>query len=391
MIVGFVPLSVSGLFVAVLSGAAYVNSKVSQASIRPVQPPDGTNLVAAGEITGPSKLRRGESLPVNLILWLTNAPTRGRILPLDSSQGYLATARLQAPAFETTGNDTETAAQPVAVARPASWSWILAAKENFIGVQTIKAEVALQSNTNAQRALLAPSQSPHLTCQITVVDPIGLPAWAAYMLLPLFGFFSTVAAFSFVIRFFGRKDWPAASAQPSSESTTVSKEPCLASHQPITKRTFHVALSFPGEQRPFVSELADRLSAILGKDNIFFDKYYEAELAQPDLDLLIGNIYEHQSKLLVPFFSADYARKKWCNVEWRRMRQILFGLAAERIMPFRFDEAPIEGFLPGDGYIMVGSRTPQEVANLILERLQRLPSATQPRATEATAAQPPRP
>ena len=41
-------------------------------------------------------------------------------------------------------------------------------------------------------------------------------------------------------------------------------------------------------------------------------------------------------------------------------------------MAMRFDDAPILGFLPQDGYIEIGNRDPQEIAGLILERLDAM-------------------
>ncbi len=138
-------------------------------------------------------------------------------------------------------------------------------------------------------------------------------------------------------------------------------------------RRFQVALSFPGEKRAFVSQVADHLSQRLGRESVFYDGYYEAELARPDLDLYLGRIYHDDSELVVPFYCADYERKKWCRLEWRQMRDILFKLEGHRIMPFRFDDTPIPGVLSIDGYVEIGNRSPQDVAELILQRLTGSP------------------
>ena len=137
----------------------------------------------------------------------------------------------------------------------------------------------------------------------------------------------------------------------------------------MNPRRFTVALSFPGEKRDFIRQVSDALAAVLGKEKVLFDDYLTPELARPNLDLYLGNLYREESELLVPFYCADYERKKWCRLEWRQMRDILFQVEEERIMPFRFDDAPIAGVLSIDGYVKVGSRTPQDVATLILERL----------------------
>lgn len=137
----------------------------------------------------------------------------------------------------------------------------------------------------------------------------------------------------------------------------------------IIQRRFRVALSFPGERREYVRAVADKLAAVLGRESVLYDEYLAAELARPDLDLYLGMLYREQSDLLVPFLCADYKRKKWCNLEWRQLRDILFALEGDRIMPLRFDDTAIPGMLAIDGYLAISGRRPDEVAQLILERL----------------------
>ena len=137
-----------------------------------------------------------------------------------------------------------------------------------------------------------------------------------------------------------------------------------------THRRFRVGLSFSGEKRDYVRRVADTLEAELGRENILYDEYLAAELARPDLDLYLGTLYREHTDLLVPFLCADYQRKNWCHLEWRQIRDILFQLEGERIMPFRFDDAPIPGMLSTDGYVMIGDRAPHDVADLILRRLR---------------------
>jgi tetratricopeptide (TPR) repeat protein len=115
--------------------------------------------------------------------------------------------------------------------------------------------------------------------------------------------------------------------------------------------------------------VAESLVPALGRENILYDEYLAAELARPDLDLYLGTLYREQTDLIVPFLCADYQWKKWCNMEWRQIRDLWFQLEGERIMPFRFDDAPIPGMLSIDGYLMIGDREPKEVAELILHRL----------------------
>lgn len=146
----------------------------------------------------------------------------------------------------------------------------------------------------------------------------------------------------------------------------------MVSSKSINDPRFLVALSFPGEKRFFVERIAQYLAAKLGRDRVFYDEYYEAELSRPNLDTYLQNIYGIQSVLVVPFFSKDYEHKPWCcNVEWRAIRSALnfSNKPDEFLMAMRFDDTPIPGFLPLDGSINIGSRGPTEIAELILQRL----------------------
>jgi hypothetical protein len=80
---------------------------------------------------------------------------------------------------------------------------------------------------------------------------------------------------------------------------------------------FDVALSFPGEKREYVSHVAEILREKLGQDHLFYDFDYQSQLARPNVDTLLQNIYRNNSKLIVVFLSAEYAQKEWCGLEWR--------------------------------------------------------------------------
>ncbi|MFB3895712.1 MAG: tetratricopeptide repeat protein, partial [bacterium] len=134
---------------------------------------------------------------------------------------------------------------------------------------------------------------------------------------------------------------------------------------------FLVALSFPGEKRDYVQKVADCLSSVIGRERVFYDKYYEAELARRNLDTYLQEIYKDKSALVVPFFCQDYEEKEWCDVEWRAIRDTLKTCQNdEKLMGMRFDNTPIKGFLGLDGYIQIGDRHPEVIADLILERLR---------------------
>ncbi|MBS1208298.1 MAG: disease resistance protein [Proteobacteria bacterium] len=132
---------------------------------------------------------------------------------------------------------------------------------------------------------------------------------------------------------------------------------------------FKVAMSFPGERRGFVVDVVSALRQTLGPDSIFYDYDYQAQLARPNLDTFLQNIYRKQSELLVVFLSSEYAQKHWCGLEWRAIRDIIKTKEDDRVMFIRFDDAPVDGVLSIDGYIDARKFNPSEVANFILQRL----------------------
>lgn len=144
-----------------------------------------------------------------------------------------------------------------------------------------------------------------------------------------------------------------------------SVEPILPNHE----KKYRVALSFPGERhRRFIASVARALADQLTEDAVFYDKFHEADLARPDLDIYLQSIYHDRSQLIAVFLCSDYERKTWCKLEWRAIRSILAARGKD-IMPFRFDDAEIPGFFPLDGYIEVDGRAPEAMASLILQRL----------------------
>ena len=141
---------------------------------------------------------------------------------------------------------------------------------------------------------------------------------------------------------------------------------------PNLRRRFKVALSFPGEVRPFVEAIANILAKRVGRDKVFYDKYYEAELARPNLDVYLQSIYHKDSELIVIFLCADYENKEWCGLEWRAIRDLIKKRRDEDVMPLRLDDTTISGLFSIDGYVDVRDRQPEEVADLICQRLKAI-------------------
>lgn len=111
----------------------------------------------------------------------------------------------------------------------------------------------------------------------------------------------------------------------------------------ITKHIFEVSLSFPGDVRDYVESVAKHLERQIGPKSYFYDNNYKAQLARPSLDVLLQDIYRKRSKLIVVFIGEKYQEKKWCGVEFRAIKDIIFNKQHEKIMYVRIDTGEVEG------------------------------------------------
>ena len=138
----------------------------------------------------------------------------------------------------------------------------------------------------------------------------------------------------------------------------------------VTRHRFDVALSFPGEYRSYVERVAAKLAEALGPNACFYDKSYRAQLAVPNVDVLLQEIYRERSDLVVAFVCREYDEKKWCGIEWRKIRERLSDGGAGEIMYVRLGLGDVAGMTTLDGYVDAREETPEAVASLIVEKLQ---------------------
>jgi hypothetical protein len=85
--------------------------------------------------------------------------------------------------------------------------------------------------------------------------------------------------------------------------------PLLSDVAPVEEMRFKVALSFPGEKRDYVKEVARELKKRLPKGSVFYDGDFTAQLARPNLDVLLQRIYGNNSDLVVVFLCSEYEKK----------------------------------------------------------------------------------
>lgn len=130
---------------------------------------------------------------------------------------------------------------------------------------------------------------------------------------------------------------------------------------------FDIALSFAGEDRPYVDQVAHHLRDRSVK--IFYDLFEEADLWGKDLYSHLSDVYQNKARYTVMFISEAYKRKLWTNHERKAAQARAFQESQEYILPARFDETVIPGVLPTVGYISLKGRSPDDLTSLIVKKL----------------------
>ena len=135
---------------------------------------------------------------------------------------------------------------------------------------------------------------------------------------------------------------------------------------------FSIALSYAGEHRDFVQEVADELAGRFSKEKVLFDLYHDAEFARPDLDLYLPKLYINDSELVVVFLCPNYEEKMWCRLEWRHIRALIASENQGQLMLLHFGAAgdlTKLGLTKYDGTLDVSPYSPREIAQKVANRL----------------------
>lgn len=130
---------------------------------------------------------------------------------------------------------------------------------------------------------------------------------------------------------------------------------------------YDIALSFAGENRDYVEEVANILRTYGVR--VFYDKFEEHTLWGKNLIDYLQEIYKEKAKYTVMFISEYYAKKAWTSHERKSMQERAFKESEEYILPARFDDTEIPGLYSTVSYIDLNSKTPYEFAKVILQKI----------------------
>lgn len=131
---------------------------------------------------------------------------------------------------------------------------------------------------------------------------------------------------------------------------------------------YDVTLSFAGEDREFVEEVANKL-----RENgikVFYDKYEQINLWGKDLYTHLSEIYSTKAQYCVIFISKYYETKLWTNHERKSAQERSFRENSEYILPFRFDDTKIPGVLDTIGYLSSSETSSSDLADAIIKKIK---------------------
>jgi len=130
--------------------------------------------------------------------------------------------------------------------------------------------------------------------------------------------------------------------------------------------SYDVAFSFAGEKRDYIKQVAKHLR---GEGiQVFYDEYEEVEMWGNNMIDYLHDVLKNKSKHCVMFISKEYTEKVWPDFE----RQIIEarGLVEKGyLLPARFDDTPVKGLPDTVKWIDISSRTPEEFAKLIVQKV----------------------
>ncbi len=142
-----------------------------------------------------------------------------------------------------------------------------------------------------------------------------------------------------------------------------------------TDYVYDVALSFAGEDRDYVRQVADLLRA--NGVRVFYDEYERANLWGKELIEYLEDVYTNKSDYVIMFVSKSYISKDWTNHERiSALNRALKSKEKEYILPVRLDDSKLPGLPNSIAFLSAKDLSAMDVSDLFLEKTGRKKIAT---------------
>lgn len=132
---------------------------------------------------------------------------------------------------------------------------------------------------------------------------------------------------------------------------------------------YDVALSFAGEDRKFVKDVAEQLRNKSVK--VFYDEYETANLWGKDLLDYLEDVYRVKSQYVIIFVSQHYLEKPWTNFERRSALNRAMQNKAEYILPIKLDDTILPGLFESTSYLSYSQYNAAEICDLFVEKIKK--------------------
>ncbi len=147
----------------------------------------------------------------------------------------------------------------------------------------------------------------------------------------------------------------------------ISKE--VLSARANNEMTYHLALSFAGEDRAIADKIAYKLSE--SNYSVFYDDYEKDELWGKDLYIYLNDLYSKRARYCLMVISENYRNKLWTNHERRAAQAKAFKQNEEYILPLRLDNTEIPGLNDTIGYVDYNKIEFEDLISLIKRKLNK--------------------
>jgi TIR domain len=117
----------------------------------------------------------------------------------------------------------------------------------------------------------------------------------------------------------------------------------------FSKPSYQIGLSFAGEDRAYVDEVANELTE--QGISVFYDNYEQVDLWGKDLYQHLNDVYKNKCEYCIIFVSESYAKKMWTMHELKSAQTKAFTENKEYILPARFDNTELPGINSTVAYI----------------------------------------
>jgi len=135
------------------------------------------------------------------------------------------------------------------------------------------------------------------------------------------------------------------------------------------KWDYSIALSFAGEERDYVEQVAIELRNLGVK--VFYDNFEQVALWGKDLYQYLNDIYKNRSRYCMVFVSDSYVKKLWTRLEIKSVQARAFESNNEYLLPVLMNKGvSLPGLNDTIGYVDGMTKTPKQLATFALNKIK---------------------